>query len=117
MAAQPSMYARMKAKEQRDENLEIQSLYIWRIPTDQEIFWRHWEGDYVVFNSLSGETHILDITDGKVLRRIMNGPATTEDIRSEIGEFLKVRNDAELACAVDKILHNLEDAGLVEAVI
>ncbi len=107
----------MKIKEQSDENLELQRQYIWHIPADQEIFWRHWEGDYVIFNSLSGETHILDIASGKVLRRIMNGPSTTEDIRSEIGDFLEVRNDSELACAVDKILNSLEDAGLVEAVI
>ena len=107
----------MKIKEQRDGNIEFQSQCIWRIPTDQEILWRCWEGDYVIFNSLSGETHILDITGGKVLRRIMNRPSTTEDIRSEIGDFLEVRNNAELACAVDKILHSLEDAGLVEAVI
>ena len=107
----------MKIKEQNDENLEFQSQYIWRIPADQEILWRHWEGDYVIFNSLSGETHILDIVSGKVLKRIMNGPSTTEDIRSEIGDFLEVRNDSELARAVDKILNGLEDTGLVEAVI
>ena len=107
----------MKIKEQNYEYFEFTSQNIWRIPADQKILWRHWEGDYVIFNSLSGETHILDIVSGKVLKRIMNGPSTTEDIRSEIGDFLEVRNDSELARAVDKILNGLEDTGLVEAVI
>ena len=107
----------MKIKEQNDENLEFPSKNIWHIPDDREILWRHWEGDYVIFNSLSGETHILDITSGKVLKRIMKGPSTTEDIRSDIGDFLEVRNNSTLARAVDKILSGLEDAGLVEAVI
>ncbi len=107
----------MKTKEQNEVNIEFPSRYIWHIPAGQEILWRHWEGDYVIFNSLSGETHILDITSGKVLKRIMKGPSTTEGIRSEIGDFLEVRNNSELARAVDKILSGLEDAGLVEAVI
>ena len=107
----------MKKKEHNDESLEFSSHKIWHIRADQEILWRHWEGDYVIFNSLSGETHILEITSGKVLKRIMKGPSTTEDIRLEIGDFLEVRNNSELARAVDKILSGLEDAGLVEAVI
>ena len=107
----------MKIKEQSDENFEFQSQYIWRTAADQKILWRCWEGDYVIFSSLSGETHILDVASGKVLKRIMNGPSTTEDIRSAIGDFLEVRNNSELACAVDKILNGLEDTGLVEAVI
>ena len=57
---------------------------------------------------------MLDITSGKVLRRIMGRASTTEDIRSEIADFLEVENNAELANAVDKILKHLEDTGLIE---
>jgi len=44
----------------------------------------------------------------------MERPSTIEDIRSEIADFLEVKNDAELANAVDNILKRLEDAGLIE---
>ena len=107
----------MKIREQSDEKLEFARDNLWRIAADQKILWRCWEGDYVIFGSLSGETHILDIASGKVLRRIMGRASTTEDIRSEIGDFLEVENDAELGRAVEKILSRLEDAGLIEAVI
>ena len=87
---------------------------IWRVAGNQKILWREWEGDYVIFSSLSGETHTLDIASGKILRRIMERPSTIEDIRSEIADFLEVKNDAELGNAVDNILKSLEDAGLIE---
>ncbi len=86
----------------------------WMIAAGQKLLWRYWEGDYVVFGSLSGETHTLDIASGKSLERIMSGPSTREDIRSEIANLLEVENDAELANAVDQILLHLEDAGLIE---
>ena len=107
----------MKIREQSDKSLEFARENIWRIAASQKILWRCWDGDYIIFSSLSGKTHTLDIASGRVLRRIMNGPSITEDIRSEICDFLEVKNDAELGRAVDKILSRLEDAGLIEAVI
>ena len=87
---------------------------VWCIAPEQNISLRYWDGDSVVFSPLSGQTHILDIASGRVLKRITDQPATVEDIRSELAVFLEVENDAELAKAVEKILSRLEDAGLIE---
>ncbi len=87
---------------------------VWSIAAEREISLRYWDGDSIVFSPLSGETHILDIASGRVLKRITDQPATVEDIRSELAVFLEVENDAELANAVEKILTRLEDAGLIE---
>lgn len=87
---------------------------IWRVAHDQKILWRFWEGDYVIYSALSGGTHMLDITSGKVLTRIMDRPSTIYDIRLEIADYLEVANDTELTNAVDNILKRLEDIGLIE---
>lgn len=87
---------------------------IWRVAQDQKILWRFWEGDYVIYSALSGGTHMLDITSGKVLTRIMDRPSTIYDIRLEIADYLEVANDTELTNAVDNILKRLEDIGLIE---
>ncbi len=87
---------------------------IWRVAQDQKILWRFWEGDYVIYSALSGGTHMLDITSGKVLTRIMDRPSTIYDIRLEIADYLEVANDTELAKAVSNILKRLEDIGLIE---
>ena len=87
---------------------------IWRVSSGNDIAIRYWDGDFVVFNSLSGETHLLDIVSGKVLSRIMEGPASPFEIQSEIADFLDVENQQDLTNAIEEILNRLEDAGLVE---
>ena len=100
-------------KTQANKNSSDKPKYCLR--DNQKVIWRYWQGDYVVFNSLSGETHALDIVSGRALERILDQPATLEDIRATIASFLEVESDTELANAVDQILFRLEDAGLIEA--
>ncbi len=88
---------------------------VYYVPVKQKIRWRYWEGDYVVFSSISGETYTLDIASGRVLERIIDQPTMLEDIRATIASFLEVENDTELANAVNQILLHLEDAGLIES--
>ena len=90
---------------------------VWRTAAGQKIFDRQWDGDGVFFSSHSGETHILDVSSSMILRRIMEGPSTIEDIRARFAEFLEVENDSRLANAVDEILERLAEAGLVEPAV
>ena len=49
----------------------------WQVPVEAKLPLRYWDGDYVVYNPLTGNTHVLDIVAGKVLEIIMAGPATS----------------------------------------
>ena len=73
-------------------------------------------GDYVVYNPLTGNTHVLDIVAGKVLEIIMAGPATSAELCQHIAAFLDVPNDLRTAENVDAILAVLDRLGLIEPV-
>ena len=73
-----------------------------------------WDGDYVVFAPLSGDTHILDITGGEVLQALLTGPETAETIQRKIAALLDLPADATLAAQVDGMLENLDELGLIE---
>ena len=88
----------------------------WRIAGSEPLRWRCWAGDYVVFNPLSGQTHMLDIVTGRVLRLIDSGISNIDRIRSEISAFLEVGDDDRLAQALHDILARLEEAGLISPV-
>jgi PqqD family protein of HPr-rel-A system len=88
----------------------------WRVIAAEALRWRCWEGDYVVFNPLSGHTHFLDIVSGQILTQLMPGRCTGSAIRSSVSQFLEVADDDKLAATVDEILIRLEDMGLVERV-
>jgi PqqD family protein of HPr-rel-A system len=86
----------------------------WRVPEDQRLLFRQWDGDYAVYSCLSGETLKLDVVSGKVLQTIERAPASVESLRPSVAELLDVSNDPQLAEAVREILESLERAGLIE---
>jgi PqqD family protein of HPr-rel-A system len=87
----------------------------WRLTVAEPFPVRCWEGDYVVYNSLSGDTHLLDIVSGHVLTRIIESPARASELRSRVAAFLEVPDDAAVDAQVNEILEALDDLGLIEA--
>ena len=54
---------------------------------------RNWDGDYVVYNPVSGNTHLLDIVTGEVLKMIATGPVHAQAIYSRVANFLELSAD------------------------
>ena len=87
---------------------------VWRVPDKGQLPLRDWNGDYVVYNPLTGNTHVLDIVTGEVLKAIMVAPVTSQELCQRVAEFLDVPNDARAADNVDEILAVLDELGLIE---
>ena len=88
---------------------------IWRLTTpDAPPSIRDWEGDFVVYNPLSGDTHMLDIVSGETLKALSAGAIAEEDLRAHIANFLEVPNDATLLENLRRILAHLDELGLIE---
>ena len=92
----------------------LQATTAWRVPVDGTLPLRDWNGDYVVYNPLTGSTHVLDIVTGEVLKAIIAGPATTQELCRHVAVFLDVPNDSQAADHVDEMLAALDELGLIE---
>ena len=77
---------------------------------------RYWGGGYIVYNLLSGDTHVLDIVAGEALRAIIAGPAAHGAICQRIASLLEVSSDERVAENVDAILSRLDQLGLIEPI-
>ena len=86
----------------------------WKAWGGGELALRYWDGDYVVYNPLTGSTHVLDIVSGKVLEAISAGRGQPSDLCRSIAEFLEVPNDDAVAENVREILAQLDELGLIE---
>jgi PqqD family protein of HPr-rel-A system len=86
----------------------------WRLGLDGPLPLRCWDGDYVVYNPLSGNTHVLDIVTGEVLKAIMAGETGTSEVCQHIANFLEVPDDAGIAEHVGRILAALDRLALIE---
>ena len=89
---------------------------VWRLTIDGPLPLRCWDGEYVVYNPLSGNTHVLDIVTGEVLTKIMATRMRGSDLCRHVADFLEVPNDAGMAEHVGKILAALDRLGLIEPV-
>ena len=67
-----------------------------------------------MYNALSGNTHVLDIVTGEVLRSIMAHRLCGNDLCRHIAHFLDVPNDAAIEEQIGGILAALDQLGLIE---
>lgn len=75
---------------------------------------RCFEGEFVVYNPLSGHTHYLDVVSGQVLRLVASGVSDAGAIGARIAAFLGVDADDRVAALVDQTLMKLEEVKLIE---
>lgn len=76
---------------------------------------RAWDDKHVVYNPLSGNTHILDIVTGEVLETIARAPARARDLRQRLADLLeRPSTDGEIAPHVAAIVETLDALGLIE---
>lgn len=68
----------------------------------------------MVFNPVSGATHLLDIASGDLLLALIEGPAKPADLADRLAALLDVEADRSLRAAVETILERLDSLGLAE---
>lgn len=57
---------------------------LWRIHRFFRPHLRHWNGDYVLFDELSGDTHALDQLAGYILECLLVSPMSIDSIAEKI---------------------------------
>jgi PqqD family protein of HPr-rel-A system len=62
---------------------------IWRVVPGQQLTCRSWDGEYVLYNSLSGDTHLLGEAALRVLRSLDGRPASAPGLAALLGEHLE----------------------------
>lgn len=85
----------------------------WRTPTTTPSI-RDWNGEFAVYNPLSGHTHILDLVAGEVLLLLLQRPQSDTELRERVAALLEMPSDEALATRVDHILEHLDEIGLIE---
>ncbi|HWJ95143.1 MAG TPA: HPr-rel-A system PqqD family peptide chaperone [Telluria sp.] len=59
---------------------------IWRVVPGQQLACRGWDREYVLYNSLSGDTHLLGEAALRVLRSLDGHPASAPALAALLGD-------------------------------
>lgn len=86
---------------------------MWRVPPGQALVSRQWDDERVLFNSLSGATHLLGPGEALLLDVLGAGPAATDDLASALAAEFEI-DAAELPAELDAMLDTLARLDLIE---
>lgn len=86
----------------------------WRLISNQALHFRYWNDECVVYNSISGDTHLLDLAATQILLQLQQAPSNTANLAGSIAPLLRTEMNGEFSLQVDRILADLDTLALIE---
>ncbi len=84
------------------------------ISSDQALYFHSWYNEYVVYNSLSGDTHLLNLTAGQVLLKLQQSPTDAITLAKLVAPTDQSKSQAELELQIEHLLAELNTLNLIE---
>lgn len=78
------------------------------------LHWREWEGSALVYQEVSGSTHLLNPLSARVLSSIAAGASAADEIADRVARELDLEPDDSVRSQVDIVLSRLRESGLIE---
>ena len=87
---------------------------VWSRPPGGELCWESWGDQHAVFDSLSGETHLLPDLTARVLRNLNDHGSTPGELAEAICVDTGEPADTVTVEDIARLMQQLEAVGLVE---
>lgn len=85
----------------------------YRLALENGLVWRAWDGEIVVLNEASGDTHRLDVFASAAFEALLQAPMDASTLASRVAEELGVANDARIDAALDAALAKFAELSLL----
>lgn len=86
----------------------------WELAEGCRLHWICWDDEYVVFDEGSGDTHLLDLLSGEVLKVLQQSPGVEQVLIERVVARLGLVLDVHLQCRVREAIEKFRYVGLVE---
>lgn len=87
---------------------------MWRVISPEALHFRAWGGDFVVYDSLSGSTHLLGLLAAHALLKLQETPANSGVLASSLAALMQTEMDDEFVSQIDQLLADLGRLALIE---
>ncbi|MDX2457483.1 MAG: HPr-rel-A system PqqD family peptide chaperone [Gammaproteobacteria bacterium] len=95
---------------------QAQSTTSWKILEEGALHWEKWGEQYALYDSLSGETHLLPEFSARVLQQLSVRPRTADALARALCEGSDETCEQTSVEHVSQLLEQLQAAGLTEKV-
>lgn len=82
--------------------------------SDHTLRFRFWDDEFVVYNSLSGDTHLLGSTAAQILLKLQQAPSNVTALSESLAPLLHTEMDDEFVFQIEHILADLDTLALIE---
>ena len=86
---------------------------MWRVTPGQALACREWDGEAVLYNDLSGNTHLLDGAALDLLHALRDQPADATTLATRLADPFDAGDD-DLVSLIDDMLAALAGLDLIE---
>lgn len=87
---------------------------VWSVTRGADLLWRRFQDDFIVYNTGSGNTHLLDLLSGEILQIIETRQPTTTYLRTHIDDARRSQHEGANDAYLDELLERFQRLGLVE---
>jgi PqqD family protein of HPr-rel-A system len=94
----------------------MKNLPRWRAASGSSLHWHSWDDEFIVYDSGSGQTHLLDPIAAETLKILEAVYASDDELFQLVAESLRIKPNGELASYLEKLLPKLERLGLIERI-
>lgn len=82
--------------------------------SNQALKFRCWDDEFVIYNSLSGDTHLMSWVAAQILLKLLQAPSNTSTLIESLSHELPTETDDALAFQIESILADLDKLALIE---
>jgi PqqD family protein of HPr-rel-A system len=86
----------------------------WSLISDQALHFRSWDDEFVVYNSLSGDTHLLGSVAAQILLKLQQAPSNSATLAESLAPLLHADRDDDVVAQIEHILADLDTLALIE---
>ena len=86
----------------------------WRAPAASSLQYRSWDDEFIVYNSLSGDTHLLNADAGQILLAVCGTPMDIPTLAALLAQSCQVEPEEEFHLQIERMLVELQALSLIE---
>jgi PqqD family protein of HPr-rel-A system len=86
----------------------------WQVVADNELLFRSWNNEFVVYNGATGDTHLLGLVAAQVMLKLQQMPADSVNLAEWIAPLQQIEPDDEFVIFIEQILMDFDKLGIIE---
>lgn len=86
----------------------------WQVAAENELLFRSWGDEFVVYNGATGDTHLLGLAAAQVILKLQQTPTDAVSLAEWVAPLLQTEPDDEFVLFIEQILTDFDSLGIIE---